>query len=192
MACGTGAAGIFMIITELSADNWKRLRMVRLAALKESPGAFITSRRIERKRPPRHWKSSFDRVRWLVVMAGGEDVGLAGIALPDAGSPSYCRYLESVWVKPAYRRRGGLRMLLSHIENRMREVEVTELRLWVLDTNLRALLPYGRLGFHVVAPEVIQATLKRRGGPQRAESAFVNELMLAKQLRGPLPASPAT
>jgi predicted GNAT family acetyltransferase len=62
-----------------------------------------------------------------------------------AGRPAYERHIESVWVDPRYRRTGVLRAVLAELW--AVDPEVTDWRVWVLDTNAVARQVYDRLGF---------------------------------------------
>ena len=56
-------------------------------------------------------------------------------------------HIESIWVAPTHRNRGVFRALLGSIVEIARQVELTELWLWVLEDNRCALHVYERLGF---------------------------------------------
>jgi predicted GNAT family acetyltransferase len=104
----------------LGADDWPIARDVRLRALKDSPSAYIADYE-------------------------DEVIGLAS-SVRVAVRPPYERHIESVWVDPRYRRNGVLRAVLGQLA--AVDPDVTEWRVWVLDTNTIARQVYERLGFY--------------------------------------------
>jgi len=128
----------------LGSDDWQILREVRLRALKDCPAAYISEYEDEASLNEQSWRERFTRMRWIVARHGGGIIGLASsVRVP--GRPSYERHIESVWVDPRHRRTGVLRALLGYLTEV--EPEVTEWRIWVLDTNSVARQVYDRLGF---------------------------------------------
>ncbi|HWD81467.1 MAG TPA: GNAT family N-acetyltransferase [Kribbella sp.] len=128
----------------LGADDWPIAREVRLRALKDSPTAYLADYEDEVTVGEAGWRERFTRMRWVVARDAGRIVGLAS-SVRVAGRPSYERHIESVWVDPRYRRNGVLRAILGRLA--AEEPDVTEWRVWVLDTNTVARQVYDRLGF---------------------------------------------
>lgn len=92
---------------ELTPDDWRRWRALRLTALAEAPEAFGSTLA--------QWSGPGDteerwRARWagvpynLVVVRDGLDVGMAGLVGPDGDEPPE---LVSMWVAPEARGSGA-------------------------------------------------------------------------------------
>jgi ribosomal protein S18 acetylase RimI-like enzyme len=128
----------------LGTDDWQILREVRLRALKDSPTAYISEYQEESAWDEAAWRRRFLQRHWAVAHRAGAIIGLASSVLVDE-RPPHERHIESVWVDPRYRRTGVLRALLTHLATA--EPDVTDWRIWVLDTNDIARNVYARLGF---------------------------------------------
>ncbi|MET9317086.1 GNAT family N-acetyltransferase [Kribbella sp. NPDC003505] len=128
----------------LGADDWPIAREVRLRALKDSPSAYIADYEVEVTVGEDGWRERFTRMRWVVARDEARIIGLAS-SVRVLDRPPYERHIESVWVDPRYRRTGVLRAVLAELA--AIEPDVTEWRVWVLDTNAVARQVYDRLGF---------------------------------------------
>jgi GNAT superfamily N-acetyltransferase len=128
----------------LAADDWRILRDVRLLALKDSPGAYISSYEAEASWTEASWRHSFAGALWVVPRSGRRIIGLARSLRVD-GRPPDERHLESVWVEPRHRRTGVMRAILRYLTEV--EPEVHDWLLWVVDRNVEAREVYERLGF---------------------------------------------
>lgn len=133
-----------MDVAVLTDDDWKLLQDVRLLALDESPAAFLSTYEAEASLDEAGWRSRCRSDVWIVARSGGQVVGVVcSVRAPDR--PADERHLESVWVDPAYRRRGVLRAILRHLA--IVEPEVRTWLVWVLSGNDEARSAYERLGF---------------------------------------------
>lgn len=134
-----------MELAILGADEWPIARDVRLRALKDSPSAYIADYEDEVTVGEDGWRERFTRMLWAVARDETRIIGLAS-SVRVAVRPPYERHIESVWVDPRYRRNGVLRAVLGQLA--AIEPDVTEWRVWVLDTNTIARQVYERLGFY--------------------------------------------
>ena len=121
-----------MELATLDADDWPTAREVRLRALKDSPSAYISEYEDEVAVGESAWRERFTRMRWIVARHQAGVIGLASSVRVDS-RPPYERHVESVWVDPRHRRTGILRAIFGHLTEV--EPDVTEWRVWVLDTN---------------------------------------------------------
>ncbi|MGW7682137.1 GNAT family N-acetyltransferase [Kribbella sp. NPDC054772] len=128
----------------LGTEDWPIAREVRLRALKDSPSAYMSEYEDEVIVGEDGWRERFTRMRWVVARHESRIVGLAS-SVRVAGRPADERHIESVWVDPRYRRTGVLRAILRQLA--AADPDVTEWRVWVLDTNTVAQEVYDRLGF---------------------------------------------
>jgi ribosomal protein S18 acetylase RimI-like enzyme len=130
----------------LVPDEWRMLRRVRLAALKDSPDSFLATYENERDFDENRWRAEFDRGEWNIALDVGRPVSLLGCTREEEAAP-YEWYLEYLWVSPESRHSGvAHRMLINAIE-RLRALGVRRAFLWVLDGNDAAMRVYRRVGF---------------------------------------------
>ncbi|WP_432944625.1 GNAT family N-acetyltransferase [Kribbella sp. CA-253562] len=133
-----------MDVEVLTDDDWKLLRDLRLRALDESPGAFLSKADATRAGDEAYWHERCARDTWVIARIGQEVVGMA-CSVQDPDHSSDARHVESVWVEPAHRRKGVLRAMLRHLVES--EPGVHSWFVWVLDGNELARDVYERLGF---------------------------------------------
>jgi GNAT superfamily N-acetyltransferase len=162
----------------LSADSWRELRDVRLAALRESPHAFVSTIATERLLEDADWRTCIESATWVAVRDGKRIVGVA-CSLTTQEEP-LARYVESVWVDARYRCRGILTAMLEKLRRDAWLRGATQLRLWVLDTNGSAQQAYLRLNFHVDSGQKPVDTKKRRD-----DDTFVKEQQMYRDIASP-------
>jgi ribosomal protein S18 acetylase RimI-like enzyme len=133
-------------IMVLVPAQWQLLREIRLAALYDSPDAFLATYEEESKFDGGRWLSEFDRGSWLVGHENGRPVSLLGCTrLERPATPEF--YLEFLWVSPECRQRGIAYRMIQHAVERLRAAGVARAFLWVLDGNDAAVRLYRRAGF---------------------------------------------
>jgi ribosomal protein S18 acetylase RimI-like enzyme len=130
----------------LTEDDWRRLRNVRLAALKADPTVFLSSHKIELAYLEPKWREEFSRGEWYAMCASGQDVGLVGATRGPDLLLHECE-LEYLWVAPDSRRAGGATLLLRTVLDRLRDSGVRTVWLWILNGNGPALRLYEQFGF---------------------------------------------
>lgn len=130
----------------LTADDWRQLRALRLTALKDSPGAFLSTYEEQRDWTEPDWRTEAARGVWLVRVADDRPVGLLG-ATPESDIAASDRYLSYLWVAPSHRGRGVAQELVREMLARLRAAEVERAWLWVLGENDSARRLYEELGF---------------------------------------------
>jgi ribosomal protein S18 acetylase RimI-like enzyme len=137
----------FMLdIKALAREQWELLRNLRLAALLESPDAFLATYEAESKFDESRWHAEFDRGSWLVGHENDRPVSLLGCTrLEEPGRHEF--YLEYLWVAPEYRQRGIAYRMIEHAVDRLRADGALRAFLWVLDGNEAAVRVYRRAGF---------------------------------------------
>jgi GNAT superfamily N-acetyltransferase len=134
-------------VRRLSPDDWEVRREVRLAALRESPDAFMSSYEAEAGLTEAQWRERIARCAILVGWLDGRPVGTAaGWAQPD-GTPE----LFSMWVAPEARGTGVADALVRGVIEWARAEGHDRLTLWVMRGNAVASRFYARHGFVPVA-----------------------------------------
>ena len=133
-----------MEIERLSSTEWRRLKRIRLAALKDAPDAFGTTLKAAKELPDEAWRQQAEDLPTFIAVVDGVDVGIARGATGESTSDAY---LISMWVSPAMRgERVGERLVTAVVEW-ARAAGFKKILLDVADENLAAIALYERLGF---------------------------------------------
>lgn len=138
-------------VRRIRADEWPRLREIRLRALADAPTAFGDTVAAASGRPDEAW-----RVRAAANALGEESVlfvaeqdgrwlGLAGGLFAEE-APGVVE-LVSMWLEPAARGRGVAARLVDAVTDWARGRGADHLRLWVTEGNEAAIGLYLRSGF---------------------------------------------
>jgi ribosomal protein S18 acetylase RimI-like enzyme len=130
----------------LVPDEWPLLRDIRLAALRDSPHAFLSSYQAEQAFDELRWRAEFDRGEWTVSIQDDQPAGIVGCTR-EPGKPAYECYLEYIWVAPLWRNKGVAHNMLAVVLERLRKSGVRTAYLWVLDGNDAAVRLYKGVGF---------------------------------------------
>jgi ribosomal protein S18 acetylase RimI-like enzyme len=130
----------------LAENDWRRLRNIRLTALRADPTAFLANHETEAAYDEGQWRRQFSRGEWNVMTWGAQDVGLVGVTREPGMLSQEC-YLEYLWVTPGFRQRGVASMLLRAVLDRLRDSGVHTAWLWILNDNDGAMRLYQRFGF---------------------------------------------
>ncbi len=157
-------------IRQLSSEEWKLLRDVRLSALQESPRFFLGNYEKQSSHTEQYWRSEFSRGDWHVGVENGDVVSLIGVTREQGADPAE-PFLEYVWVAPEHRRSGLATKMVTQILNLLTSDGVRAANLWVMDGNWAAVRFYRGLGFSTTT-EVNK--LKER--PGRTEERYRKEL----------------
>ena len=90
----------------LDEGDWAEYRDVRLAALQESPEAFVATYEEESALDEEAWRERMRRSRRLVAAAGGSVVGVVSVGRAGQEEENSGRDLFGLWVSPAERGSG--------------------------------------------------------------------------------------
>lgn len=136
-----------MTIRRLTTDDADAYRRVRLAALREAPGAFGSTYEAEAALTEADWLRRLANEKRAVFVAeeGGEVLGLAAGA-PDDEDPT-AGFLLSMWVDPRGRGRGHGDALVQAVVRWLAAAGFGLVRLHVTEGNERAAELYRRNGF---------------------------------------------
>ena len=135
------------VIEQLAADDWERLRAVRLWALAEAPDAFGRTLAEDEARPIGDWRARLesDRSATFVASASSGDFGLVVGAVWE-GIPTAAG-LFAMWVAPEVRGAGIGGRLVDAVIDWARGRGSERLLLDVADANLPAISLYRSRGF---------------------------------------------
>jgi len=134
--------------------------------LHDSPDSFLATEAQESGYNEQRWRTELARGHWHVGFVDGVEVSLLG-ATREPGRPAHERFLEYLWVSPAWRRSGLGFQFFSQILDRLQSSGVRTVFLWVLDGNDVATSLYLKAGFEPVGNPV-QLTAR----PDRSEQLF--------------------
>jgi ribosomal protein S18 acetylase RimI-like enzyme len=138
-------------IRAVRANEWLRVRDIRLRALEESPDAFGAAFADERSLPDRVWiertESSARREESAAFLAETTD-GWIGFVMARLDDEDRTRAgMFGLWVDPASRATGVGLALTEAVIEWARARGASTLALWVVASNLAAIELYRRVGF---------------------------------------------
>jgi len=137
------------VIKRVGERDWDQLRLVRLAALAESPSAFGSTLEREQLYDEKDWRNWSRDVATFLAFHMGVPVGISGGVDGDRADE---RKLIAMWVHPDHRETGVASALLGAVQTWARDDEATRLTLWLTRANDAA------------------ANLYRRGASRRRET----------------------
>lgn len=146
-------------VRALTEDEWDQYRSVRLAALEESPEAFVASHSEEAAFDEDFWRLRMRRSQRLLAEVDGVAVGTASLGAMATDEGSHAE-LFGLWVSPALRGKGIATDLVRAGAKAAAEQGSSHLYYWVGTDNGRAVAFASGFGF--------RPTDKRR--PVRVES----------------------
>ena len=134
-------------VREFAPDEWPLKRDLRLAGLRESPSAFLSTYDREVGRGEAEWRSWGDHGAVFGAWLAGDPAGICA-AYVDPEGPADVVYLVAMWVAPAARGRGVAGHLAGAVVDWARgRPGSTEVHLEVAPGNEAALRAYRRCGF---------------------------------------------
>ena len=134
-----------MEIRPTRPDEWARLRVIRLAALAESPTAFLSTLAEAEKHPDDTWKQRATPSEDQASFAAVDDDSWLGMCAVRRHEPA--AQLVAMWVDPARRHRGVGAALVAATLEWCRVRGIATMFLWVNEANAPALALYRRAGF---------------------------------------------
>jgi ribosomal protein S18 acetylase RimI-like enzyme len=135
-------------ITQLSSDDWKLFRDIRLEALQIDPFAFAVIYEEDVAKKEELWRDHIKNM-WFAVV-DNQVVGMAGL-LRDTGLTTKHRgHFISCWVKPAFRAQGIGKRLVKHLQEYATSQGIKKVYLNVTSTQEKAIKLYEALGFYKV------------------------------------------
>lgn len=133
-------------LRRLGPEEWSRLRLARLTALKDSPDAFLAKHDQEMSYSRERWEAEFSRGVWFIGELGKKPVCMTGVTR-ECDTPLDECYLEYVWVAPEFRRSRVAYDMLNEVLGVLKASGIRTVFLWVLEGNEAAVWLYKRLNF---------------------------------------------
>jgi GNAT superfamily N-acetyltransferase len=130
-------------VRALTEDDWDQYRSIRLAALEESPEAFVATRAEEEAYDENFWRVRMKRSRRLL---DGRPVGVASVGDVSSETPQVAQ-LFGLWVRPSSRGTGVATKLVNEGAAQARQLGKTHLTYWVGTDNGRAVAFASGFGF---------------------------------------------
>lgn len=160
-------------IRTLGDDDWADYKKARLAALHESPEAFVATAADEEQMAEAEWQERMRRSIRLLAEHEDSPVGVASVAT-GAGEDGTQADLFGLWVTPPSRGTGVATELVRAAANAAREQGMTHLSYWVGTDNGRAVAFASGFGF--------RPTDDRR--PTRLQGEDTEEVQMVLPLEG--------
>jgi GNAT superfamily N-acetyltransferase len=143
-----GAGGMTLVCAATMAE-WETLKDIRLEALQDAPGAFLSTYYEEVAFSEADWRRRISRggtfFAYVPEVDRTEPVGLAG-AFQEKGKSATVE-LVSLWVRPQARGLGVGQALVAAVIDLARARNATAVHLWLTEMNKHARMLYERCGF---------------------------------------------
>lgn len=133
-------------VRPLSEEEWDEFRSVRLAALQESPEAFVASYDQESSYDEEFWRLRMRRSQRLLAEVDGEAVGVVSVG-GGSHDEDHMADLFGLWVIPALRGKGVASKLVRAGAKSAVAQGKTHLNYWVGTENGRAVAFASGFGF---------------------------------------------
>lgn len=136
-------------IRDLDGSDWAVYRELRLAALQESPQAFVGTYSDEREHDEASWRDRIRRAHRFVAESEGAALGVVGLGdhgPDDEGAEA--GEIFDLWVAPEARAVRVARALVATACKTASEEGRTHLYFWVVPENVPALAFATNIGFH--------------------------------------------
>ncbi len=132
------------VIKRADENDWAELRLLRLAALADTPGMFGSILEREQGYEEGDWRAWSHEGAIFLAFRAGAPVGIAAGVVDDSPAD---RKLYSMWVHPDHRGTGVATALLDAMTSWATQDGATRVTLWVARTNHPAANLYRRHGF---------------------------------------------
>jgi GNAT superfamily N-acetyltransferase len=133
-----------VVVQEITANEWQRLRSIRLKSLEESPHAFGGTFEIESAEDEISWRSKFEKLDFLIASVDGVDGAVLSVEVLDGDFGATC-WIGGCWSDPQFRGKGLMRAMFTYIDEQEKDWKVQGLGVWT--DNYNAIAAYEKLGF---------------------------------------------
>ena len=146
-------------ISQAEPEDYKRVRELRLSALKDSPNSFGAKYEVLKERPDNYWQQVLKVSSWCLVSIDGVDIGLLAVDRADKDRNSDC-WLSGWWITPTHRGQGVSKLMAQWVYELCRKNGWQKIGLGVWPDNKAAIAVYLKLGF-----ELAEALMPSRSIP---------------------------
>ena len=131
---------------ELHADDWARLRDIRLKALVDSPHAFGGTYENESAFDEDRWRIEFLKQTYVISSVDGVDAAMMYVENLEGDFGATC-WIGGCWSDPDFRGTGLMRAMFEFLDNQGKERNWPVQGLGVWTDNNAAIAAYEKLGF---------------------------------------------
>lgn len=161
-------------VRALSEDEWEQFRSIRLAALEDSPDAFVATADAEREFEEPYWRLRMNRARRLVAEV--EDTSVGVVSLGKLEGADGTAELFGLWVSPDWRGRSVAATLVTQGAQQALDEGYQRLAYWVGTDNGRAVAFASSFGFR---PTGRRRPMRVRNGDGETDEEIAMVLSLA-------------
>lgn len=131
---------------ELDADEWVRLRDIRLKALLDSPHAFGGTFEKENLLDEQQWRLDFAKQTHIIASVDGVDAAMMFVENLEGDFGATC-WIGGCWSDPDFRGTGLMRAMFEFLDKQAasRDWSIQGLGVWT--DNESAIAAYEKLGF---------------------------------------------
>jgi GNAT superfamily N-acetyltransferase len=133
-----------VVVELLEANEWQRLRSIRLEALTESEHAFGGTLEAESVEDENSWRNKFEKLDFLIASVAGVDAALLSVEVLDGDFGATC-WIGGCWSDPRFRGKGLMRAMFNFIDQQDKDWKIQGLGVWT--DNYNAIAAYEKLGF---------------------------------------------
>ncbi len=133
-----------VVVELLEANEWQRLRTIRLQALTESGHAFGGTLEAERIEDETAWRAKFEKNDFLIASVDGVDGAMMYIEVLNGDFGATC-WIGGCWSDPRFRGKGLMRAMFTYIDEQDKDWKIQGLGVWT--DNYNAIAAYEKLGF---------------------------------------------
>ena len=133
-----------VVVELLEANEWRRLRSIRLEALTESEHAFGGTLEAESVEDENSWRNKFEKLDFLIASVDGVDAALLSVEVLDGDFGTTC-WIGGCWSDPRFRGKGLMRAMFNFIDQQDKDLKIQGLGVWT--DNYNAIAAYEKLGF---------------------------------------------
>ena len=133
-----------VVVELLEANEWQRLRSIRLQALADSEHAFGGTLEAESVEDENSWRNKFEKLDFLIASVDGVDAALLSVEVLDGDFGATC-WIGGCWSDPRFRGKGLMRAMFNFIDQQDKEWKIQGLGVWT--DNYNAIAAYEKLGF---------------------------------------------
>ena len=133
-----------VVVQEITANEWQRLRSIRLKSLEESPHAFGGTFEAESAEDENSWRNKFEKIDFLIASVDGVDAAMLSIEILNGDFGATC-WIGGCWSDRRFRGKGLMRAMFTYIDEQEKDWKIQGLGVWT--DNYNAIAAYEKLGF---------------------------------------------
>ncbi len=166
-----------MEIFKLTPKDWKKLKDLRLEALREDGDAFGSSYAESAAHSDDEWKQKLANLKnpTVVVCDEGQAIGMAGAYQEKGVNLKHIAYIWGVYLRKSYRGKGvSIKLMEALLVEIAKNTEIEKINLNVNTGRLSAVKLYKKLGFKIAG--TLHKEMKFKG-------KYIDEHVMEKFLR---------